>query len=707
MSTRLRVVTVAIVLGLLLMLAACGGGKSTPPPATPVVTVAVAPDTYSMSVTGTKQFSATITGSTNTAVTWSASKGTITTDGTYTPPLKAGSYTITATSAADTSKSASATVTVTAPAPTVTSIAPTNAVEGAEYTYQLTGTDPAETPITFALTAGPDGATIDGDTITWTPTPGQSRVTNSFTVTATTDAGGTASKTFSVTPAGTVTVSCIDKSWAADGTSTDQPWNLTDVGWISAQVPSEDGTSLTPIEGTGNAEGLFTIAGVPAGHYWLQFDQSVYWTDSSTFDCGSDYIGRNDAETVSTTLDFNMQGLTEPWNYSWVSLVIPNVQFVQGFGGVDYTTFQGEYGYEQFPVLDPENGDAAYLLQWDTGIAEQSRMAGEAQAIAITSGLALNSLAVNPDGGTTTPITGIMGGTPNAFDVNVKSSEWAKALIKSGPAIDMSNDSIFTRFGANLMVLPFVNDIYANRPLFVAHVAAPPSSVDRDLGVMRYVNPYPGTWTPVFAAHQYALYDISLPGSDGTIKNVAGMSYMTSDVPTGPIAPIMSGVQNPKINGNDFFTMNTSGSDVTLSWDAPSGLAPFAYEVRVITLGRFVAVPMPRQLDFYTTETSLTIPSVVLQPGTYMFKIKAMADARAKIESPFRSKLPIADSAIVSGVLTIEGTPETPSVALFKTLTMDGTRKALSTKARIDALKERSDVGDPELPSTPSTPPTL
>ena len=64
---------------------------------------------------GSQLFTSSVTGSTNTSVTWSATGGTLSDTGataTYTAPSAAGPYTITATSAADTSKTASANITV-------------------------------------------------------------------------------------------------------------------------------------------------------------------------------------------------------------------------------------------------------------------------------------------------------------------------------------------------------------------------------------------------------------------------------------------------------------------------------------------------------------------------------------------------------------------------------------------------------------------
>ncbi|WP_084618204.1 DUF4397 domain-containing protein [Cellvibrio sp. OA-2007] len=92
------------------ILVACGGDDKEK------VSVSVSPMTVTIKAGTTQAFSANITGSKNTAVTWKvdeASGGGITAAGMYTAPLAAGTYHVTATSVADTKKSATATITVT------------------------------------------------------------------------------------------------------------------------------------------------------------------------------------------------------------------------------------------------------------------------------------------------------------------------------------------------------------------------------------------------------------------------------------------------------------------------------------------------------------------------------------------------------------------------------------------------------------------
>lgn len=98
------------------------------------VNVAITPTSTSLSSGQSTQFLASVTGAANTAVTWSAALGTITSSGSYTAPgVTAQSMdTVTATSVSDTTKSASATVAVNPPPSaaagpyTITNQQPTN-----------------------------------------------------------------------------------------------------------------------------------------------------------------------------------------------------------------------------------------------------------------------------------------------------------------------------------------------------------------------------------------------------------------------------------------------------------------------------------------------------------------------------------------------------------------------------------------------------
>jgi len=110
-----------------LTMAGCGGDTTQPappppPPPPPSLVIAVTPATASVQAGGSQEFTAHVTNVTNTAVSWTTSGGAIAGTGntiTWTAPTTAGSYSVTATSAADPTRQASAAITVPAPPPVV------------------------------------------------------------------------------------------------------------------------------------------------------------------------------------------------------------------------------------------------------------------------------------------------------------------------------------------------------------------------------------------------------------------------------------------------------------------------------------------------------------------------------------------------------------------------------------------------------------
>src|SRR5882724_4430379 len=106
--------------------AACGGGAGggTAPPPPPQITITIAPNSGSVLLGKSLPFSATVTNTSDTSVSWSVNSiaggspqfGTISPDGLFTAPADlptSGKVQITATSHADPSKSSTAGVTIT------------------------------------------------------------------------------------------------------------------------------------------------------------------------------------------------------------------------------------------------------------------------------------------------------------------------------------------------------------------------------------------------------------------------------------------------------------------------------------------------------------------------------------------------------------------------------------------------------------------
>ncbi len=273
-----------------LFLSGCGGGSSsggsTPPPTNPTITaVSVSCNPTSLPAGQTSQTSSCTasvqgTGSFSSAVTWSASAGTITASGVYTAPAtvpSSGSATITATSTQDATKSGSASITITAP-PTITSVgvacSPTTVPEGqtSQCTATVQGTASFDPTVTWAASLGTIASTAK-DTATYTA---PSSTTGSATVTATSSEDATKSGTAALT----VTRIPPSGSWQESGPAGAS--NIT----VFAEDPSSPNTIYADGQGNG-ASGL-----------WKSVNSGMTWTSMIT-NSPMDQAGISDMAVVN------------------------------------------------------------------------------------------------------------------------------------------------------------------------------------------------------------------------------------------------------------------------------------------------------------------------------------------------------------------------------------------------------------------------
>jgi hypothetical protein len=208
--------TLVLIIISTLMITACGGGNSsTPTPQS--VSITVSPTNVDLVGSATQQFTATVSGSSNHAVTWSLTSsgcsgsacGTISSSGMYTAPNPVSAnmtVNIVATAAADTTKTATATANLT---PVSISLSPSTASvyqqDMVKFTANITGAlDPSITWDVSGVVGGdsshgyiwPSGMyTTVNSNIPTTP--------QTFTITAKSNADSTKSATAQVTVTGT------------------------------------------------------------------------------------------------------------------------------------------------------------------------------------------------------------------------------------------------------------------------------------------------------------------------------------------------------------------------------------------------------------------------------------------------------------------------------------------------------------------------
>lgn len=195
-------------------------GSTTVTIASSNVSVGVSPSSISVEVNHQQQFTATVTGSANTAVNWSLSGsgcagsicGTISSSGLYTAPSAVPNppfVTVTATSAADPTKSASASVTVTQHVGITISPTSAQVVEGQTKRFTATVTGTSNTGVNWSVSgtgcSGSGCGTISNSGLYTAP----DSIPTQVTVTATSQADFTvsASATVTIIPPVVVTIS--------------------------------------------------------------------------------------------------------------------------------------------------------------------------------------------------------------------------------------------------------------------------------------------------------------------------------------------------------------------------------------------------------------------------------------------------------------------------------------------------------------------
>ena len=299
--------------------------------------IAVSPKTTTVSAGATQQFTPTVTGSSNTSVTWAVSGagcsgaacGTISLGGLYTAPASVPSpatLSVTVTSVADPTKSASASVTLVAAAAVLLSISPTSAsvpTAGTDsFTATVTGT--TNTAVKWSLTgAGCSGsscgslATTSLSAVFQAPNVAPSPASVKVVATSVADASKTASADVLIIPVVVVTVTPISTSVATGAT---QQLNAAVVGTSNtAVIWKVQGAGCSAATcGTVNSTGLYAApSAVPSPN-------TVIVTATSTADPSKS--GSASMAIFSATATNTIDGLNIPtghprlfWNPSRIS----------------------------------------------------------------------------------------------------------------------------------------------------------------------------------------------------------------------------------------------------------------------------------------------------------------------------------------------------------------------------------------------------
>ncbi len=219
-------------------------------------------------VDGTLQFTATVTGSSNTAVTWTvvpaSGGGTISSTGLYTAPSSPGTYQVVATSVADTSATARTSVTVTSGPVVSVSITPAVATvsPGGTQPFMATVVGTSNTQVAWSVEEGTAGGGVSSSGLYTAP-----GTSGTYHVVATSQADTTKSAV------ATVTVAVPSVPWAMVSAGSDNSMGLRMDGSLWTW-----GGNYAGELGTGAALGTFQTSPITLGNGY------AFVTAGQTFD---------------------------------------------------------------------------------------------------------------------------------------------------------------------------------------------------------------------------------------------------------------------------------------------------------------------------------------------------------------------------------------------------------------------------------------
>jgi beta-glucanase (GH16 family) len=374
------------------------------------VAVSVTPTSVSLLSGGSQQFTATVTGSTNTAVSWSATGGTISSSGFYTAPSTAGTYTVTATSAADPTKSAAATVAVSAPVIAV-SVSPSSASLSTGGTQQFTATvtGTTNTGVTWSATGG----TISSSGLYTAPS-----TAGTYTVKATSVADSTKSA-YATVSVQTASAYAFDDEFS--GTSLDT------TAWLAMNRPGDPANNELQCYLPANQ----TVAG---GYLNLTAKaQTVVCSDGATYNYTSEMVQWKSFNFTYGTVEVRalMPGAQGTWPAIWLlgyncqqtnitnpdacpwpqpgSDEIDIAEFKGSGTSMTNATISGNYGWQTCvsSVSDASQNWHVYRLEWSPGLLvwkiDGATTCTVTQNVPSTPMFLLLNLAVGGAGGTPSP----------------------------------------------------------------------------------------------------------------------------------------------------------------------------------------------------------------------------------------------------------------------------------------------------------------
>jgi hypothetical protein len=411
----------------------------------------------------------------------------------------------------------------------------------------------------------------------------------------------------------------------------------------------------------------FSVAGVPSGAYFVEFDRTEFFNaacgagtqlipvTASTFyelsgnvpDLGGVSATRRDLVRafVRAQVALGVSGM-DPWasgdEIRTASSQTRGTQrvFLSSQPAAGATDLSVTFDWLGFGLLDASKNDVVFVYQ--RAISNVASGGATASVLRATKYARLTGVTLAD--GNTTPVAAALVAAPQTgtFHANLAAAQFA-AL-----AADVNPGATHTVTGLSVAAAPH-SITYPDRPpgeLTTMLLLTPTNPIDADFGSLTYGQFLDPFWKEFVRV--VANFDVP---SEQTSTFVLS-DYAATGLPVGPIGPVLSPPKSPRVNGLDAFVRQTGvGVQPTISWSAPALGSPTSYFVDI----RADALPCADGQSagvsaLIRNGTSFRVPPGFLQTGIgYHATITArQAPWDTADAGPFRSGTPVHTAAAVT-----------------------------------------------------------
>lgn len=415
---------------------------------------------------------------------------------------------------------------------------------------------------------------------------------------------------------------------------------------IYALVHQGGDTFSAPIDGVINANGTFTIPGVPDGPYYLVFEnvangfKTFLVTSKRTIDLGGHRPGRPDAMramVAPTNLELNIDGLN-PFQttdrlelYSLGSLTfVWNMQLnyltpalMPGATTLAATTDVTKYLFKG--LIDGSKGDAAYVSQL-VGMTDGGTVYSALKKIYKPASFTM------ADGATTVMPAGSFEDVPQKpFNLTWMRDAFASLGAQVHPDAQLGTDYV------QLRVEPGGPDRLTSNVPALVDVAKNDGSPTVNISI-QYGNPYPAGWAEIITGYTQFSRKFTLPGDP---KEYQQGGFIMAEMPLNGqsdvvLEPKLSPPANITIGGMPATTdLSGVGTSPKVEWQPPSLGTASLYRIYLFEVDP--ALTYPKIVGtMATASTSVVLPPGLLAAGKW-YTMQLVAQQNGSDTALFRS----------------------------------------------------------------------